>query len=209
MNLSRRNVVSGASMAALVTLSGCGGDTLASLTGSSTTAQAPLKIAAGRALTALGSAGGFAGSAAAKISLPVQLAGQSGGSIFGASLTESTYRAKLVATVNAVAEAAIPAAKALIENGAATYAAASGPGPYPGTDALQRAIGASLLAPVSAAIEARLNGPDGVVVDEALAQVIGIDKAGFTADVAQRAIAGIFAAIGVEEAGILGNELPA
>jgi hypothetical protein len=208
MSLSRRNVVSGGSMLALVSLSGCGADTLASLTGSATT-QSPLKVAAARALAALGNAGGFAANKAATIGLPVQLAGQSGGSLTSAMLADAGYRARVIATVNAVAEAAVPAARATIEGGIASTEKADGASPHPATDALEKATSAAAYPLVVAALEARLAGPEGLVVDDALGNVVGIDRTRFVADIAQRTVAAIFAAIGVEEAMITGRELPA
>jgi hypothetical protein len=208
MSLSRRNVVSGGSMLALVTLSGCGADTLASLTGS-TTAQSPLKVAASRALATLSGTGGFAATKVASVSLPVQLAGQSGGSLTSAMLADSAYRARVVAVVNTIAEAAVPAARAIIEGGITSAENAPGSSPHPATDALERATSAGSYPLVVAAIESRLAGPEGLVIDEVLGNVVGIDRTGFVADMARRAVVGIFAAIGVEEATILGRELPA
>ncbi len=195
-------------MLALVTLSGCGAETLTYMTDSATS-QSPLKVATARALTTLGSTGGFTTSKAATVSLPVALAGQASGSIFGSSIADTAYRAKLAAAANTLAEAAVPAAKALIESGVSGAEAVKGTSPHPATDALEKTTSALVYPLVTAAIEARLTGAEGALVAEALGQVIGIDRAGFIADVAQRTVAGIFAAIGVEEASILGNEMPA
>lgn len=208
MALSRRNVVTGGSMLALVSLSGCGAESLASLTGS-TTSQSPLKAATARTLTSLGTAGGFAATKAASVTLPAAMAGQEGGSIFSTSLIDTAYRAKLTGVANALAEAVVPVAKPVVEGGIASAETAKGPGPHPAADALEKATSALIYPLATAAIEARLTGSEAMLVEEALGQVTGIDRAGFVADIARRAIAGMFAAIGVEEATILGNELPA
>ena len=208
MEFSRRAVVGGAAIAPAFAVSGCGFGSAAGVL--SITPPTLLKQAVDRAMPTLKSVGGFDGTAHARITLPTQFAGQSGGSIVGAKIGNNGYREVLGRLVNVSAQMGAEMASPLIDSAVSNVGAVDGgASPTPATDALRRALGGSLSVVVKPAIDARLKVLDEPMVTEALGEVIGIDHAGLLDDITAKAIEGMFTAIAYEEMSLRGIARPA
>jgi Protein of unknown function (DUF4197) len=205
--MSRRTLLATAALAPLVALPGCATTGQFDLTEA---IRRLLGLSAQRAFATLVRENGFFESDIARISLPDALGGARASSILAAVLRSEAFRARLTQQVNRAAErgaelAAPVVTEAIRKMSVGDVLAVVRGGPSAATGLLQSSLGDRLIETMLPGIGNGLKLFDSGVVTEALRLVSGIDFAGLRADVARKASAGIYRAIGREEAAIRAN----
>lgn len=207
MEFSRRTIILSASAATALTLSGCAAGERFSLIEA---IRRLLSLSAQRAFASLVQENGFLDDQIARISLPDALGGSRGTAILSAVLASGAFRNRLTKQVNRAAEkgaelAAPVVVQAIQTIGIEDAAALVRGGPSAATALLESKMGASLLTSMIPGIDSGLKLFDSDIVTEALKLATGIDFAGLRDDVTRKASAGIYRAIGREEAAIRAN----
>lgn len=169
-----------------------------------------LTLSSQRAFERLLTRNGFFEDEVARVDLPDQLGGTAGGRIAGALLRSPTVQRQLLRAVNdAAAEGAERAAPLVYDSIrdmriSDALAVARG-GPTAATDYLQRELGERLFDALLPGVSEALRLSDEPVIGQVLREVSGVDLGGLGRDVARKASAGIYRAIGREEAAIRSN----
>lgn len=166
-----------------------------------------LTLSSQRAFERLLTDNGFFEDEVARVDLPDELGGSAGGRIAGALLRSPTVQRRLLRAVNAAAaegaERAAPLVYDTIRDMTISDALAiARGGPSAATDYLERELGARLFDALLPGVSGALRLAEDDVVGTVLREASGIDIAGLSRDVARKASAGIYRAIGREEAAI-------
>jgi Protein of unknown function (DUF4197) len=203
MHTRRHILLSGASLAILA-LPGC-----QSLPGLSLTEaiRRLLTLASQNAFALLLQPGGFYDSSVARITLPDRFGGDRGAGILSVVLQSRQFRDRLQRQLNRAAEKGAERAAPLVADAVRNVsiedaAALVRGGPQAATAFLRGKMGPALLESMLPGISDGLRLFDDQVISQAVRSVTGFDIAALASDITRKADDSIWAAIGLEEAGI-------
>jgi Protein of unknown function (DUF4197) len=204
MTTTRRHILlSGAALATLA-LPGC-----QSLPGFSLTEaiRRLLTLSSQNAFALLLQPGGFYDSSVARIALPDRFGGNSGSGILSVVLQSRQFRDRLQRQLNRAAEKGAERAAPLVADAVRNVsiedaAALVRGGPQAATSFLRGKMGTALLDSMLPGISDGLRLFDDQVIGQAVRSVTGFDIAALASDITRKADDSIWAAIGLEEAGI-------
>jgi hypothetical protein len=204
MTTTRRHILlSGAALATLA-LSGCQSLPAFSLTEA---IRRLLTLSSQNAFALLLQPGGFYDSSVARIALPDRFGGNSGSGILSAVLQSRTFRDRLQRQLNRAAEKGAERAAPLVADAVRTISIEDAAslvrgGPQAATTFLRGKMGTALLDSMLPGISDGLRLFDDQVIGQAVRSVTGFDIAALAQDITRKADDSIWAAIGLEEAGI-------
>ncbi len=206
--ISRRNMIGGTALVALLTLPGCA-TSLGSF-GIDDAVRRLLTISSQRAFARLMQANGFYDNQVAQIDLPPQLGGAGASNAIIAALTGALVKDRLRKQVNRAAEVGAKRAAPVVTDAirGLTIADALGVirgGPTAATSLLENAMGDALFNAMLPGVGEGLRMFDDRIVTEALRLATGIDFQGLASDVSRKGSRAIYRAIGAEEAAIRAN----
>jgi hypothetical protein len=202
MTTTRRQILlSGAALATL-SLSGCQSMPAFSLTEA---IRRLLTLASQNAFALLLQPGGFYDSSVARIALPERLGGS--GTILSAVLQSRTFRDRLQRQLNRAAEKGAERAAPIVADAVRNVSIEDAAsivrgGPQAATTFLRGKMGTALLDSMLPGISDGLRLFDDQVISQAVRSVTGFDIAALAQDITRKADDSIWAAIGLEEAGI-------
>jgi Protein of unknown function (DUF4197) len=207
MIIDRRTLLGSAALLPLLALPGCAG------TGGFSLVEAIrrlLTVSSQRAFAALMQDNGFFDSQVARISIPDQLGGSMTGGLLSTLLRTEAFRSRLTRQVNRAAERGAALAAPIVTDAITSLSVADAlsvvrGGSSAATDTLSQALGSRLFETILPGVADGLRLFDSAVVTQALQVATGIDFAGLRDDVTRKASAGIYRAIGREEAAIRAN----
>jgi hypothetical protein len=209
--LSRRQILAGGTVLPLLILPGCA-TTLGDLGGFGfeDAIRRLLTLSSQRAFASLLTEEGFFQDELARVDLPPQLGGSAATRTLAVLLGTSAVQDRLLRLVNRAAvegaEAAAPVVYDSIRDLTITDALAiARGGPTAATDYLSRSIGDRIFDVMFPQVGGALSALENGVVQRVLGVASGINFAGLQADVARKASAGIWRAVGREEAAIRAN----
>jgi hypothetical protein len=203
---SRRSLLAAALALPLLALPGCA-TRLGDIPGLDEAIRRLLTLSAHRAVARLATEEGFFADDLARVNLPSPMGGSGFTRALAVLLGTREAQDRLLRLVNrAAAEGARAAAPVVYEairnmSLADARAIARG-GPTAATDALQRSLGDGLFEAMFPGVGEVLRIADDGLVQRALRITTGIDFTGLQADVTRKAAAGLYRAIGREEAAI-------
>jgi hypothetical protein len=204
MTTTRRHILlSGAALATLA-LPGC-----QSMPGFSLTEaiRRLLRLSSQNAFALLLQPGGFYDSSVARIALPDRFGGDRGTGILSVVLQSRQFRDRLQRQLNRAAEKGAERAAPLVADAVRSVsiedaAALVRGGPQAATSFLRGKMGTALLDSMLPGISDGLRLFDDQVIGQAVRSVTGFDIAALASDITRKADDSIWAAIGLEEAGI-------
>jgi hypothetical protein len=204
MTTTRRHILlSGAALATLA-LPGC-----QSMPGFSLTEaiRRLLRLSSQNAFALLLQPGGFYDSSVARIALPDRFGGDRGTGILSVVLQSRQFRDRLQRQLNRAAEKGAERAAPLVADAVRSVsiedaAALVRGGPQAATSFLRGKMGTALLDSMLPGIADGLRLFDDQVIGQAVRSVTGFDIAALASDITRKADDSIWAAIGLEEAGI-------
>lgn len=206
---SRRTLIGGTCALPLLALPGC--TTIGDLgLGLEDSIRRLLTVSSQRAFANLLQDNGFFGDELARVTLPAQLGGAGAPSVLAALLRTSAVQNQLLSLVNDAAGEAAERAAPLIYDSIRdmTITDALGiarGGPTAATDYLRGQIGERFVEALFPEVGTALRVVDSGILNRALGAATGIDFSGLQRDVAAKTGAGIWRAIGREEAAIRAN----
>lgn len=204
MTTTRRQILlSGAALVTL-TLPGCQSLPAFSLTEA---IRRLLTLASQNAFALLLQPGGFYDSSVARIALPDRFGGDRGAGILSVVLQNRQFRGRLQRQLNRAAEKGAERAAPLVAEAVRNVsiedaAALVRGGPQAATAFLRGKMGPALLDSMLPGISDGLRVFDDQVISQAVRSVTGFDIAALASDLNRKADDSIWAAIGLEEAGI-------
>lgn len=204
MTTTRRQILlSGAALVTL-TLPGCQSLPAFSLTEA---IRRLLTLASQNAFALLLQPGGFYDSSVARIALPDRFGGDRGAGILSVVLQSRQFRGRLQRQLNRAAEKGAERAAPLVAEAVRNVsiedaAALVRGGPQAATAFLRGKMGPALLDSMLPGISDGLRVFDDQVISQAVRSVTGFDIAALASDLNRKADDSIWAAIGLEEAGI-------
>jgi hypothetical protein len=205
-SLTRRRLVAAGLLLPLLTLPGCA-TRLGDLAGFEGAIRRLLTLSSQRAFARLLSDEGFFRDDLARVQLPPQLGGSSVTAALAVALGTRAVQDRLLRIVNHAAQEGARAAAPVVYDSIRDMSIVDAlaivrGGPTAATDHLQRQVGERLFDVVFPQVGQALRVANGDTVQRVLRVATGIDVAGLQADVARKASAGIYRAIGREEAAI-------
>ncbi|HLL30110.1 MAG TPA: DUF4197 domain-containing protein [Allosphingosinicella sp.] len=205
-SFSRRSLIAAGLALPLLALPGCA-TRLGDLAGFEGAIRRLLTLSSQRAFARLLTDEGFFRDDLARVQLPPQLGGSGVTAALAVALGTRAVQDRLLRLVNRAAleggRAAAPIVYDSIRDMTITDALSIvRGGPTAATDYLQRSMGERIFDAVFPGVGNALRGPEGDTVQRVLRVATGIDFGGLQADVARKASAGIYRAIGREEAAI-------
>jgi hypothetical protein len=205
-SLTRRRLVAAGLLLPLLTLPGCA-TRLGDLAGFEGAIRRLLTLSSQRAFARLLTDEGFFRDDLARVQLPPQLGGSSTTAALAVALGTRAVQDRLLRIVNDAAREGARAAAPVVYDSIRDMSIVDAlsivrGGPTAATDRLQREVGERLFDVVFPEVGQALRVANGDTVQRVLRVATGIDVAGLQADVARKASAGIYRAIGREEAAI-------
>jgi hypothetical protein len=205
-HLTRRRLVAAGLLLPLLTLPGCA-TRLGDLAGFEGAIRRLLTLSSQRAFARLLTDEGFFRDDLARVQLPPQLGGSSTTAALAVALGTRAVQDRLLRIVNDAAQEGARAAAPVVYDSIRDMSIVDAlsivrGGPTAATDHLQREVGERLFDVVFPQVGQALRVANGDTVQRVLRVATGIDVAGLQADVARKASAGIYRAIGREEAAI-------
>ncbi|HEX9946507.1 MAG TPA: DUF4197 domain-containing protein [Allosphingosinicella sp.] len=205
-SLTRRHLVAAGLMLPLLALPGCA-TRLGDLAGFEGAIRRLLTLSSQRAFARLLADEGFFRDDLARVQLPPQLGGSRTTAALAVALGTRAVQDRLLRIVNDAAREGAGAAAPVVYDSIRDMTIADAlsivrGGPTAATDHLQRQVGERLFDVVFPEVGRVLRVANGDTVQRVLRVATGIDVAGLQADVARKASAGIYRAIGREEAAI-------
>ena len=202
--INRRNLLAGATALPLIGLAGCAGIGGLNFTDA---IQRILTLSSQRAFASLLQEDGFYDDQLARIQLPDQFGGSSGGSILSRVLGTSLVRNQMLHVLNDAAadgaERAAPVVTDAIRNfSVADAASIIRGGGDAATRALEGRMGDSLISAMFPTVGTALRIADNPIVGQALNAATGINFNGLRDNVTRQASNGIYRAMGREETAI-------
>ena len=206
--LSRRRLLSAGLSLPFVALAGCAGGLPAF--GFEDAIRRLLTLSSQRAFAQLLTDEGFFRDEVARVQLPSEFGGSRVTSALALALGTSAVQDRLLRLVNDAASEAADAAAPIVYQSIRTMSIADAVsvvrgGPTAATDLLQRAMGDAIVDAMFPEVGQALRIADSGIVTRILRVATGIDFAGLQTDVSRKAAAGIYRAIGREEAAIRAN----
>ena len=207
--LTRRALIGAGLSLPLLGLAGCA-TRLGDLLNFADAVRRLLTISSQRAFARLLTDEGFFQDDLARVSLPSQLGGSGIASALAVALGSRAVQDQLLRVVNRAAAEAADAAAPVVYDSIRDMSITDAlslvrGGPMAATDYLQRSIGDRIVDAMFPQVGDALRLADNGIVGRALRVASGIDFAGLQADVSRKAAAGIYRAIGREEAAIRAN----
>lgn len=206
--LSRRALIGAGLSLPLLAVSGCA--TGVGGFGFEEAIRRLLTISSQRAFTSLLQDNGFFEDDLARVSLPPQLGGAAASGVAAALLRSPLVQNQLLRIVNDAAAEAAEAAAPVVYDSIRTMTIADAlsivrGGPTAATDYLQGRMGDAIVNTLFPGVGQALRVVSNPVLGQALQAASGIDFLGLQRDVSAKASAGIYRAIGREEAAIRAN----
>jgi Protein of unknown function (DUF4197) len=200
---TRRHILLSSAALATLALPGCQSLPAFSLTEA---IRRLLTLASQNAFALLLQPGGFYESSAARIALPERFGGNSG-TILSAVLQSRQFRDRLQRQLNRAAEKGAERAAPLVADAVRNVSIEDAAsivrgGPQAATSFLRGRMGTALLDAMLPGIAEGLRLFDDQVISQAVRSVTGFDLAALAGDITRKADESIWAAIGLEEAGI-------
>ena len=208
--LTRRSVIAAGLSVPLLTLSGCATKLGDLGFGFEDAIRRLLTISSQRAFAQLLTEEGFFRDDLARVNLPPQLAGSGITQALSVALGNRAVQDQLLRLVNRAAVEAADAAAPVVYDSIRNMSISDAVslvrgGPTAATDHLQRSMGDAIVNAMFPEVGQALRTADNGVLGRVFRVATGIDFAVLQADVSRKAAAGIYRAIGREEAAIRAN----
>ncbi|MEA3065841.1 MAG: hypothetical protein QOJ27_2293 [Sphingomonadales bacterium] len=205
-SLTRRSLVAAGLALPLLALPGCA-TRLGDVPGLDQAIRRLLTLASQRALARLLVREGYFADEAARVNLPSQMGGDAFGRALAVLLGARFVQDRLLRLVNEAAAEGARAAAPVVYEGIRDMSLADARailrgGPTAATDRLQAEVGDRIFEAMFPGVGEVLRIADNGLVQRALRITTGIDFRGLQADVTRKAAAGLYRAIGREEAAI-------